>query len=59
MEISGLVFVRENFQFSQGFVFSEKKWNRRRKGKCSSEYRGMLSFLVHFGQRLCFTVFFT
>lgn len=45
--------------FSEGFVFSERKWNRRRKGKCLSEFSGgMLSFLVYFGQRLCFTVFF-
>lgn len=45
--------------FQRVFVFSERRWNRRRKGKCLSEFSGgMLSFLVHFGQRLCFTVLF-
>lgn len=51
--------MRENFHFSKGFVFSERKWIRRRKGKCLSEFiGGMLLLLSSFWSKVVFFAFF-
>lgn len=51
--------MRENFHFSKGFVFSERKWIRRRKGKCLSEFiGGMLLLLSSFWSKVVFFPFF-